>query len=125
MINEAQRKELETAILEQYNQKVATFEEAAQQIQELYSAVKRLQSETILNYNTPLEDVDFTVRAFNVIKCLSRDTPRINVTTLGQLTEVSASRLRKIAGAGPKVMEEIEAVLKKAGLNFLPEYEVL
>ena len=63
---------------------------------------------------TPIEDLDFSVRAFNCLK-------RANINTLGDLTEKSELEMMKIRNLGKKSLKEVIDKIKDMGLRFRDE----
>ncbi len=63
---------------------------------------------------TPIEDLDFSVRAFNCLK-------RANVNTLGDLVEKSELEMMKIRNLGKKSLKEVIDRVKDMGLRFRDE----
>lgn len=70
------------------------------------SKLKRLE--------TPIEDLDFSVRAYNCLK-------RANINTLGNLTEKSELEMMKIRNLGKKSLKEVIDKVKEMGLRFRDE----
>ena len=70
------------------------------------SKLKRLE--------TPIEDLDFSVRAYNCLK-------RANINTLGNLTEKSELEMMKIRNLGKKSLKEVLDKVKEMGLRFREE----
>ena len=70
------------------------------------SKLKRLE--------TPIEDLDFSVRAYNCLK-------RANINTLGNLTEKSELEMMKIRNLGKKSLKEVIDKVKDMGLRFREE----
>ena len=63
---------------------------------------------------TPIEDLDFSVRAFNCLK-------RANINTLGDLTARSELEMMKIRNLGKKSLKEVIDKIKGMGLRFREE----
>ena len=63
---------------------------------------------------TPIEDLDFSVRAFNCLK-------RANINTLGDLTAKSELEMMKIRNLGKKSLKEVIDKIKGMGLRFREE----
>jgi DNA-directed RNA polymerase subunit alpha len=61
-------------------------------------------------YDTPIEDIDLTVRSYNCLK-------RQGVNTIGQLTECSEADLLNIRNFGAKSIEEVKDKLQAIGLS--------
>lgn len=70
------------------------------------SKLKRLE--------TPIEDLDFSVRAYNCLK-------RANVNSLGDLTEKTEIEMMKIRNLGKKSLKEVIDKVKEMGLRFREE----
>ena len=68
----------------------------------------------IKKLETPIEDLDFSVRAFNCLK-------RANINTLGDLTEKSELEMMKIRNLGKKSLKEVIDKIKSMGLRFRDE----
>jgi DNA-directed RNA polymerase subunit alpha len=66
------------------------------------------EGETVLD--TPIEDLDLTVRSFNCLK-------RQGVNTIGQLTECTEADLLNIRNFGAKSIEEVKDKLQQMGLG--------
>jgi DNA-directed RNA polymerase subunit alpha len=66
------------------------------------------EGETVLE--TPIEDLDLTVRSFNCLK-------RQGVNTIGQLTECTEADLLNIRNFGAKSIEEVKDKLQQMGLG--------
>jgi len=66
------------------------------------------EGETILD--TPIEDLDLTVRSFNCLK-------RQGVNTIGQLTQCTEADLLNIRNFGAKSIEEVKDKLQQMGLG--------
>jgi DNA-directed RNA polymerase subunit alpha len=66
------------------------------------------EGETILD--TPIEDLDLSVRSFNCLK-------RQGVNTIGQLTECTEADLLNIRNFGAKSIEEVKDKLQQMGLG--------
>lgn len=64
----------------------------------------------------PIEDLDFSVKAYNCLK-------RANVRSVEELTALSRFDLTKIRNMGIKTIAEIETKLKDKGLSLRPDYE--
>ena len=60
--------------------------------------------------DTPIEDLDLTVRSFNCLK-------RQGVNTIGQLTECTEADLLNIRNFGAKSIEEVKDKLQQMGLG--------
>ena len=60
---------------------------------------------------TPIEDLDFSVRAYNCLK-------RAGVNTLGDLTAKSEVEMMKIRNLGKKSLKEVIDKIKDMGLRF-------
>ena len=63
---------------------------------------------------TPIDDLDFSVRAYNCLK-------RANVNTLGDLTEKTELEMMKIRNLGKKSLKEVMDKIKDMGLKFRDE----
>ena len=63
---------------------------------------------------TPIEDLEFSVRAFNCLK-------RANINTLGDLTAKSELEMMKIRNLGKKSLKEVIDKIKGMGLRFRDE----
>jgi len=63
---------------------------------------------------TSIEDLDFSVRAYNCLK-------RANVNTLGDLVEKSELEMMKIRNLGKKSLKEVIDKIKDMGLKFRDE----
>ena len=63
---------------------------------------------------TPIDDLDFSVRAYNCLK-------RANVNTLGDLTEKTELEMMKIRNLGKKSLKEVIDKIKEMGLKFRDE----
>lgn len=63
---------------------------------------------------TPIDDLDFSVRAYNCLK-------RANVNTLGDLTEKTELEMMKIRNLGKKSLKEVIEKIKDMGLKFRDE----
>lgn len=63
---------------------------------------------------TPIEDLDFSVRAFNCLK-------RANINNLGDLTAKSELEMMKIRNLGKKSLKEVIDKIKGMGLRFRDE----
>ena len=63
---------------------------------------------------TPIDDLDFSVRAYNCLK-------RANVNTLGDLTEKTELEMMKIRNLGKKSLKEVIDKIKDMGLKFKEE----
>jgi DNA-directed RNA polymerase subunit alpha len=61
-------------------------------------------------YDTPIEDLDLTVRSYNCLK-------RQGVNTIGSLTECSEADLLNIRNFGAKSIEEVKDKLQAIGLS--------
>ena len=69
----------------------------------------------ILNeMETPIDDLDFSVRAYNCLK-------RAGVNTLGDLTEKTELEMMKIRNLGKKSLKEVIDKIKDMGLKFKEE----
>ena len=68
----------------------------------------------IKKLETPIEDLDFSVRAFNCLK-------RANINTLGDLTEKSELEMMKIRNLGKKSLKEVIDKIKGMGRRFRDE----
>jgi DNA-directed RNA polymerase subunit alpha len=66
------------------------------------------EGETVLD--TPIEDLDLTVRSFNCLK-------RQGVNTIGQLNECTEADLLNIRNFGAKSIEEVKDKLQQMGLG--------
>ena len=62
----------------------------------------------------PIEDLDFSVRAYNCLK-------RANINTLGELTEKSELEMMKVRNLGKKSLKEVMDKIKEMGLRFREE----
>ena len=63
---------------------------------------------------TPIEELEFSVRAFNCLK-------RANINTLGDLTAKSELEMMKIRNLGKKSLKEVIDKIKGMGLRFREE----
>lgn len=63
---------------------------------------------------TPIDDLDFSVRAYNCLKSA-------NVNTLGDLTEKTELEMMKIRNLGKKSLKEVIDKIKEMGLRFRDE----
>ena len=63
---------------------------------------------------TPIDDLDFSVRAYNCLK-------RANVNTLGDLTEKTELEMMKIRNLGKESLKEVIDKIKEMGLRFRDE----
>ncbi len=63
---------------------------------------------------TSIEDLDFSVRAYNCLK-------RANINTLGDLTEKTELEMMKIRNLGKKSLKEVTDKLRELGLKFRDE----
>ena len=63
---------------------------------------------------TSIEDLDFSVRAYNCLK-------RANINTLGDLVEKSELEMMKIRNLGKKSLKEVIEKIKDMGLKFRDE----
>ncbi|MDD3187106.1 MAG: DNA-directed RNA polymerase subunit alpha [Bacilli bacterium] len=63
---------------------------------------------------TPIEDLDFSVRAYNCLK-------RANVNVLGDLTEKTELEMMKIRNLGKKSLKEVIDKVREMGLKFHEE----
>ena len=63
---------------------------------------------------TPIDDLDFSVRAYNCLK-------RAGVNTLGDLTEKTELEMMKIRNLGKKSLKEVIDKIKEMGLKFREE----
>ncbi len=68
----------------------------------------------IKKLETSIEDLDFSVRAYNCLK-------RAGVNTLGDLTEKSELEMMKIRNLGKKSLKEVIEKIKDMGLKFREE----
>lgn len=68
----------------------------------------------IKKLETPIDDLDFSVRAYNCLK-------RANINTLGDLTEKTESEMMKIRNLGKKSLKEVIDKVKDMGLKFHDE----
>ena len=82
--------------------------------------VKREEKETIVDeetllvrkvLNTPLEDLELSVRAFNCLKAAK-------INSLSELVQYTQEELMKFRNFGQKSLSEIEQVLHERGLHF-------
>ena len=63
---------------------------------------------------TPIDDLDFSVRAYNCLK-------RAGINTLGDLTEKTELEMMKIRNLGKKSLKEVIDKIKDMGLKFREE----
>lgn len=63
---------------------------------------------------TPIEELDFTVRSYNCLK-------RANVNTLGDLIDKSENEMMRIRNLGKKSLKEVMDKIKEMGLRFRDE----
>lgn len=63
---------------------------------------------------TPIDELDFSVRAYNCLK-------RASINTLGDLTEKSEIEMMKIRNLGKKSLKEVIDKIKEMGLKFRDE----
>ena len=63
---------------------------------------------------TPIDELDFSVRAYNCLK-------RASINTLGDLTEKSELEMMKIRNLGKKSLKEVIDKIKEMGLKFRDE----
>ena len=68
------------------------------------------ESEYIAAYNTPIEDLNFTVRSYNCLK-------RQEIHTVGQLAECTESELLDIRNFGQKSINEVKIKLASQNLT--------
>lgn len=76
--------------------------------------IAKQEDSKIKKLETPIEDLDFSVRAFNCLK-------RANINTLGDLTEKSELEMMKIRNLGKKSLKEVIDKIKGMGLRFRDE----
>ena len=62
----------------------------------------------------PIEDLDFSVRAYNCLK-------RANINTLGDLIEKSELEMMKVRNLGKKSLKEVMDKIREMGLRFKDE----
>ena len=60
----------------------------------------------------PLTETEISTRTFNALR-------RSGINTLGQLTQLTESDLKKVRNLGPKCYEEIKELLGKYNLQLL------
>ena len=92
-----------TKVKDLINEVVNGFTNVLQNNDWLTSATKQKALET------PIEDLDFSVRAYN---CLKRE----GVSTLQDLVNMSASEVSKIHNLGKKSLDEVLLKIKELGL---------
>ena len=73
-----------------------------------------MQNKKIKKLETSIDDLDFSVRAYNCLK-------RAGVNTLGDLTEKSELEMMKIRNLGKKSLKEVMDKIKDMGLRFRDE----
>jgi len=76
--------------------------------------IEKTEDPKIKALETSIEDLDFSVRAYNCLK-------RANINTLGDLTEKSELEMMKIRNLGKKSLKEVIDKIKDMGLRFRDE----
>ncbi len=74
----------------------------------------RKEDNKLKKLETPIDDLDFSVRAYNCLK-------RANITTLGDLTEKTELEMMKIRNLGKKSLKEVSDKIRELGLKFRDE----
>ncbi len=62
--------------------------------------------------DTPVEDLDLSVRSFNCLK-------RAGITTVGELIQKTEDEMMKVRNLGKKSLKEVKDKLEERGLSFL------
>jgi DNA-binding CsgD family transcriptional regulator len=75
-----------------------------------YTEKEELTTEDLITLNTPIINLDFSVRTFN---CLAR----AGTKTLGDISKMTLEELQKVRNLGRKCCEEVIYTLKKYGLE--------
>ena len=76
--------------------------------------IEKTEDPTVKALETSIEDLDFSVRAYNCLK-------RANINTLGDLVEKSELEMMKIRNLGKKSLKEVMDKVKDMGLSFRSE----
>ena len=106
----------ESAVKEGYQAGMEQASEELQQIRETFAAFMNAKQEDTKQkkLETPIDDLDFSVRAYNCLK-------RAGVNTLGDLTEKTELDMMKIRNLGKKSLKEVIDKIKDMGLKFKEE----
>ncbi|MDD3391973.1 MAG: DNA-directed RNA polymerase subunit alpha [Bacilli bacterium] len=76
--------------------------------------IAKQEDSKLKKLETSIEDLDFSVRAYNCLK-------RANINTLGDLVEKSEIEMMKIRNLGKKSLKEVIDKIKEMGLKFREE----
>ena len=76
--------------------------------------ISKSEDPSVKILETSIDDLDFSVRAYNCLK-------RANILTLRDLTEKSENEMMKIRNLGKKSLKEVIDKVKEMGLNFKNE----
>jgi len=67
-------------------------------------------------YDTPIEDLELSVRSYNCLK-------RAGINTIGELVQKSEEDMIKVRNLGKKSLEEVELKLRSLGMALKPSDE--
>ena len=79
-----------------------------------FIVLSRKRDSKMKKLETSIDDLDFSVRAYNCLK-------RANINTLGDLTEKTELEMMKIRNLGKKSLKEVIDKIKEMGLRFRDE----
>lgn len=78
--------------------------------------VEVIETHTQDEYDTPIEDLNFSVRTYNCLK-------RANMNTVGDLVVKTREQMMKVRNLGKKSLEEVVTKLDEIGLELSPSDE--
>ena len=78
--------------------------------------IEKNEDPAVKALETSIEDLDFSVRAYNCLK-------RAGIATVEDLTNKSETDMMKVRNLGKKSFDEVTAKLHSLGLNFAEEDE--
>ncbi|MBE5816208.1 MAG: DNA-directed RNA polymerase subunit alpha [Clostridiales bacterium] len=76
----------------------------------------RIDDGSMRKYDTPIEDLELSVRSYNCLK-------RAGINTIGELVQKSEEDMIKVRNLGKKSLEEVELKLRSLGMALKPSDE--
>lgn len=96
--------------LNKENERLSNLTLELQSIIDKNTSLSRIPEKILSTLATPIEDIDFTVRAYNSLKALK-------VRSLGDIIKYSARELLRMRNLGRHTLGEIEDTLNEHGLH--------
>lgn len=87
------------------------FVDLEKSVEEINMAKEEVQPEENKFENTPIEDLDLSVRSYNCLK-------RAGIATVAELTQKTEDEMMKVRNLGKKSLKEVKEKLADCGLSF-------